>query len=77
MKLSYKKKGYVISEIDATQMISVTYLLGIIRDKCFQEELCQGGRCYYSGNDFFAVLTKRELDALHALVDDLRKQINL
>ncbi|MDR1884260.1 MAG: hypothetical protein LBR26_15990 [Prevotella sp.] len=72
MKVKKTKNGYTLSGISGKQLYVITYLLGIIREKCFQNGIDDDGD-YVSGSDFFAYLDEKELEAFKEFVKDLKQ----
>jgi hypothetical protein len=82
MKVSVSSKGYALSGISPTELNTVMFLLGTLKDRCFREQEADGSS--YDGGDFVATLNKEELRALHRFVDGfwceyekMKEKINL
>jgi hypothetical protein len=76
MEISCKKEEYTVSGLSNLELGTVMYLLGEIREQCFQGPKNKQGE-YLSGDGFFAVLTKDELKAFQALVDECKNKLEL
>jgi len=73
MKVNINSNGlYSIKDIDAETLNTVMYLLGNIKDRCFDKykNYDESNNRYYSGEGFIAVLEHEELEKFQIFVRD-------
>ncbi|KAA6351251.1 hypothetical protein EZS27_001397 [termite gut metagenome] len=75
MKVNRTKKGYTLSGISGGQLHQVMFLLGHIKDGCFQDDKDANGE-YHSGDGFIAVLDEQGLKDFHSFCDDFWEGFN-
>lgn len=76
MRLSINKSGYTLYRLSTEDLSVIMYLLGNIKDRCFQEEITNKKDRYYSGNGFAAVLTGKQIARLHSFVNGFWREYN-